>query len=361
AARPGRARRAQRARGPRRAAARLRERGLGPGRGLVGARGRHAVAARGVGRARLRRSGPDAGDRPSRVHARRARRRGARGGLALGERLSAGARPFPALLRERRDACRVGCRRPGGAGGAVRGVRIGARGPPRRAALPSPRRRARGRPVARRVRPAIELYPSTPWSLRLFDRIPLPAFWVGVGIGAAVFALFLLYTSLFGAAVGNLGAVAFEHGWLAEAIQDLFLGFTLAIAAASVRVTLRDFEALRPALKAKATDLEALRREILTYRRTPLAIAGLGFGLIAGVVTGITGDMWTGHEFPGWTHPAVVWLALRNFANWWCVGRAMLLELMLGHRFSRLGDHLASLELFDRSQLAPFGRRALRN
>src|SRR5262249_34556857 len=59
--------------------------------------------------------------------------------------------------------------------------------------------------------------------------------------------------------------------------------------------------------------------------------------------------------------PAVVWLALRNFANWWCVGRAMLLELMLGHRFSRLGDHLASLELFDRSQLAPFGRRALRN
>jgi len=31
------------------------------------------------------------------------------------------------------------------------------------------------------VRRAIELYPSTPWALRLFDRIPLPAFWVGVG------------------------------------------------------------------------------------------------------------------------------------------------------------------------------------
>ena len=211
------------------------------------------------------------------------------------------------------------------------------------------------------MRPAIELHPSTPWELRLFDRIPLPAFWVGVGIGATVFALFLFYTSLFGATVGNLGAVAFEHGWLAEAIQDLFLGFTLAIAAASVRVTLRDFDALRPALEGKASDLEALRREILTYRRTPLAIAGLGFGIVSGLITVITPEMWAGRRFPGWTHPAVIWLALRNFANWWCVARAMLLELMLGHRFSRLGDHLASLDLFDRTRLAPFGQRALRN
>jgi hypothetical protein len=210
-------------------------------------------------------------------------------------------------------------------------------------------------------RSRIELYPKTPWLLRLFDRIPLPAFWVGVAIGAAVFALFLLYTSLFGAAFGNLGAVAFERGWLAEAIQDLFLGFTIAIAAASVRVTLRDFDALRPALGGAASDLEELRREILTYRRVPLAIAGVGFGVFSAVATVITPELWAGGRFPGWTHPAVVWLAVRNFTNWWFVGRAMLLELMLGHRFSRLGDHLASLDLLDRTQLAPFGQRALRN
>jgi len=211
------------------------------------------------------------------------------------------------------------------------------------------------------VSPPIELHPSTPWELRLFDRIPLPALWAGVAIGAAVFALFLLYTSLFGAGTGSLGAVAFEHGWLAESIQDLFLGFTLAIAAASVRVTLRDFEALRPALGGAASDLEPLRREILTYRPVPLAIAGLGFGIFSAFATVVTPELWAAGRFPGWTHPAVVWLGLRNFANWWLVGRAMLLELMLGHRFSRLGDHLASLDLLDRTQLAPFGRRALRN
>ena len=31
--------------------------------------------------------------------------------------------------------------------------------------------------------PRIRLYPSTPWGLGVFDRVPLPAFWVGVGIG----------------------------------------------------------------------------------------------------------------------------------------------------------------------------------
>jgi hypothetical protein len=41
-------------------------------------------------------------------------------------------------------------------------------------------------------RPRIEIEPRTPWSLRLFDRIPLPAFWAGVAIAAGVFAVFLI-------------------------------------------------------------------------------------------------------------------------------------------------------------------------
>jgi hypothetical protein len=39
----------------------------------------------------------------------------------------------------------------------------------------------------------------------------------------------------------------------------------------------------------------------------------------------------------------------------------MALELMLGRAFSRLGDRLAPFDLLDRTPLAPFGRRALRN
>jgi hypothetical protein len=208
--------------------------------------------------------------------------------------------------------------------------------------------------------PRIELHPVTPWVLRAFDRVPLPAFWVGIGLGLALFALFLLYTTVFGEGLGRLGGLGFAS-WAAELHQDLFFGLTLALVAASVRGALRDFDALAPVLRPARDDLGLLRREMLRYWPRPLHALALGFGLFSGIGTPLDLTLWEGRVFPGWDHPAPLWLALRNFANWWAVGLAMGLELMLGLRFSRLADHLGDLDLLDRGALAPFGRRAVRN
>jgi hypothetical protein len=179
--------------------------------------------------------------------------------------------------------------------------------------------------------PRIELHPSTPWALRLFDRIPLAPLWVGIGIGLAVFLLFLVYTTVLGEGVGRLGEM--KHSsllWVAELIQDLFIGFTLA-------------------------------REMLTYARGTLLAVGLVVGAGSALLTATDPSLWPEGRMPHWTHPTVVWLTARNFVNWWVVSRAMALELMLGRAFSRLGDRLVPVDLLDRSPLAPFGRRALRN
>ena len=71
--------------------------------------------------------------------------------------------------------------------------------------------------------------------------------------------------------------------------------------------------------------------------------------------------LWGESGGPSWSRPETLWLAARNFVNWWVVGLAMALELMLGHAFSRLGERLAPFDLLDRDPLAPFARRALRN
>lgn len=213
-----------------------------------------------------------------------------------------------------------------------------------------------------RVRaPRIELHPRTPWALRLFDRVPLPAFWVGVAIGLAVFALFLVYTAAFGAGPAQLEGVRGEGNWAAEIIQDLFLGFTLAIAAASVRGAVRDFESLLPVLDESGRDAVRLRREILTWRPLPVWALAIASGLFSGLTTPVDPTLWEGARFPGYGHPTAIWLAARNFADWWAVGFAMMLELQLGRRFSHLGAHLRDVDLLDRTALAPFGRRALRN
>lgn len=210
-------------------------------------------------------------------------------------------------------------------------------------------------------RPHIALYPSTPLALRLFDRAAPSALWVGVGIGGALFVIFLVYTWLFGAAPGTLPGLRAQHAWIAELLQDLFFGFTLAIAAASVRGAVRDLDALLPTLEAVAADRVALRAEILTYHPLPVALVATAIAIFSAITTPLDLSLWLDGRFPGFSHPTAVWLAVRNFLNWWAVGFAMTLELMLAWRFSRLGDHLTTIDLLERARLAPFARRALRN
>ena len=212
------------------------------------------------------------------------------------------------------------------------------------------------------MRERIELHPWTPWALRLFDRVPLPAGVVGIGIALAVFAVYLVWTTVLGNGPGRLKDVPFEGAWAAELIQDLFIGFTLAIQAHSVRGALRDFEALAPVLRGDAAQRAALREMITTYRPGLLWAVGLFGGI--GTIWVIQQDRaLLGENLPemGWSHPSMLWLAGRNFVNWWVVSRAIALEITLGVAFSRLGDHLASIDLLDRAPLAPFGNRALRN
>lgn len=208
--------------------------------------------------------------------------------------------------------------------------------------------------------PRIVLAPSTPLSLRLFDRIPLPAFWAGAVVGLGIFLLFLLYTAAFGASIGRHADVAFERGWLAEGIQDFFLGFTIAVIAASVRSTRTEIEALRPSLGLAPRDEPDLEREVLRYRRLPLALMGLG-ALLTGYLTVSSPELWIDGQMPGWTHPTVLWLAMRNTVTWWIALRGVALELLLGWRVSRLAERVEVVDLFDRAAFAPFTRRALRS
>lgn len=208
-------------------------------------------------------------------------------------------------------------------------------------------------------RPRIELVPATPWSLRAFDRIPLPAAPAGAVVAAGVFALFVLYTSLFGDGPGRLSGVAFEWGWLAEAIQDGLLGFAIAVTAASMRAAREEIEALRPALPG-APPGAALAAEVLRCPRGLLVAAGV-CGLLSSFPTVLASDIWTGGRQPGWTHPTVLWLFARNAVTWWLVLRGMTLELVTGHRFSRLARHVEMADPLDRAPFAPFARRALRN
>lgn len=200
----------------------------------------------------------------------------------------------------------------------------------------------------------------TPWSLRLVDRLPVSAFWGGVTIALGCYAVFLVYTAAFGAGPGQHAGVAFRRGWIAETIQSGFLGFAVAVVAASVRGARREFEALRPALDAELRRAPGLPRELLRYPRLPLAALGLASGL-SSLATVLSPELWAEGRFPGWRHPTVLWIFGRSFLTWWIVLRGMALELILSRRFSALAQRVKDVDLFERDVFAPFVRRALRN
>jgi hypothetical protein len=206
----------------------------------------------------------------------------------------------------------------------------------------------------------VSLQPATPWSLRLIAALGLPAFLGGAALGLALFALFLLFTALFGEAAGRLAGVGFEWGWLAELIQDLFVGFGVAVVAASVDGTRREIEALRPHLAPSLRDAEDLPREVLRYPRWLLAASG-AVGVLSAVATVLSPGLWADGRMPGWTHASVIWLFARNALVWWIVLRGLALELVLAFRFSQLAEQIESVELLDRAAFAPFSRRALRS
>jgi hypothetical protein len=207
------------------------------------------------------------------------------------------------------------------------------------------------------------LEPGSPktWSLRLFDAIPLPPIWVGIGIGLSIFGLYLAYTWTFGPSIGGLsGTLPVANLWGAELILAFLIGFAPTATTYTLRGSLRDLEDLRPGLGCSDEEYADLRRQITSFRPGPLRLTGvLSVVLTVGWVA-ISPEIWLDGRRPPLTHPSFLWLAGRNALMSWSAARALHLEIVLARAFSRLGDRLSSIDLLNQSPLAPFGRRGLR-
>ncbi len=210
------------------------------------------------------------------------------------------------------------------------------------------------------ARRRLELTPANPWTLGLFNRIPLPPIWVGCGLGLSVFTLFLVVSYAFGAGVGRFDQSAAQNVWGAELILAGLIGLVPAATVYSVRGALRFLDELRPTLGCSADEFRALQRELTRYPRWLLF--GIGAVSAAGALNFVFSDptLWAGGVRPPLTDPAYLWLSLLNAVFSWLLARGIALELVFARAFSRLGERLPSIDLLDRAPLAPFGRRALR-
>ncbi len=199
--------------------------------------------------------------------------------------------------------------------------------------------------------PDVALIPTTPWTLRLFARMRVSPFWVGLGLSAVWFAFYLLYTIVF---VGGLGPF-----WTSELGWSLVIGMAPAVTAASLRGAAHDLEDLAPTLGVSSASLEELGREIAAVPPRLLRTVGVGSAAATAVALLHFDSDWVASREHG--DAAAVWYIGRNVVNWWLISRSVATELALARNFSRLGARLPAVDVVDRAPLAPFGRRGLRS
>jgi hypothetical protein len=195
-----------------------------------------------------------------------------------------------------------------------------------------------------------------PWLQRWIEASGLPPFAAGLALALATLALFFAWHGL-GWALGVGGPrdpFFWQQVFGPNVINAALIGYAPAAMAWSRREALGELARLAPLLPAGGA---ALRARIERFPRLPLAAAGAAFALL--ILPLVVLD-------PGlnsvWRHAngfGRAWLLFVNVGVGWLMTRAVLEELRLAHVFSRAGEQLGELDLFDLAPLEPFARRAV--
>jgi hypothetical protein len=195
-----------------------------------------------------------------------------------------------------------------------------------------------------------------PWLQRAIAASGLPPFAAGLALGLALLGLFFAWNGL-GWALG-VGSARDPFFWQQmfgpNVINAALIGYAPAAMAWSRREALGELARLAPLLPGGGAELRA---RIECFPRGPMALAGTAFGLL--IVPLIVLDpnlnsLWQhAHGF------GRAWLVFVNVMVGWLMTRAVLEELRLAHVFSRAGESLGELDLFDLTPLEPFARRAV--
>jgi len=204
-------------------------------------------------------------------------------------------------------------------------------------------------------------HPGLPWTIRLFESIPLAPIWIGLLITALGLSVFLVYAYLVGWIEGaRLHGDPFWESvqfWF-ELVQVAMIGYAPTFASYWLRGAVRDLHDLRPALRCSDAEFQAELRELTGFERRPLLIAIL-IGIAIGVGTTINPGGWSPHR-PPLGDPLLTWSIIRSGLQFALIAHALYTSVAVTRRLSRTGERRAQVDLLDLTSLMPFARSGLR-
>jgi hypothetical protein len=201
--------------------------------------------------------------------------------------------------------------------------------------------------------PRAKRHAGLPWTILLFERIPLAPIWIGLLITGLWLSVYLIYTYLVG------GRPSWDNtGLWMELLHGVMIAYALTFTAYWFRGTVRDLHALRPALACSETEFRAEVREVTEFERCPLVVATLIGGAI-GLGAAFNPGGWVSDR-PALGDPVMTWVILKSVFLFLLIARAVYVSIALTRRLSRTGERRARVDLLDVIPLMPFARNGLR-
>jgi len=197
---------------------------------------------------------------------------------------------------------------------------------------------------------------------RLYDRIPLAPFWTGALVAAALLGVLLAIA----AATGDLAKLsAREEIWWSNRDARVTVLLTLLVAyfplarRAFERGTRDNLAALRGGIAWGPDGFEAALRALPTASRRARTTARV-LGVLAVPLTALLVDLDPGLYFrPGYWGIAQLWEFGFGGALGWMAATLFHAISVEGRRLSALASAIPSIDLLDRSALAPFAHQGL--
>ena len=195
-----------------------------------------------------------------------------------------------------------------------------------------------------------------PWTVRLFESVPIAPIWIGILVAFSWLALYVAYAYQVEWIPGS-GQQPWRNLGIAVFFAAMF-GYTPTAAAYGFRGAARDLQALRPALDCSDSEFRELLDGITRFDGRRLLIVGTA-GVVVGLLAPFSPFMWRTGRTPEFGDAELTWNMLQFMILCGLMARGLYMGSILDRRFSKIGAS-CRVELLDTRPLAPLGRVGLR-
>jgi hypothetical protein len=195
-----------------------------------------------------------------------------------------------------------------------------------------------------------------PWTVRLFESVPIAPIGIGIGVAFSWLALYVAYAYQV-EWIHPPGQPSWHHLELAILFAAMF-GYLLTATAYGFREATRDLHALRPALDCSDSEFRELLHGLTRFDGGRLLVVSTAAAVV-GLLTPFSPIWWSTGRTPVFGDAELTWIMLQLMSLSWLGVRDLYMGSVLDRRLSKIGAS-CRVELLDTRPLAPLGRAGLR-